>query len=92
MDKRFVSQRFSRSDDLYLNYLARFVKSGGVVGIAGAGVVREIEGAFPEHLRARWYLGYVRAVGRRKPGIRLPDPVLSVPVTYSKARLLLSPT
>ena len=41
------------TDDLYLNYLARFVKPGGAVGIAGAGLVREI-GALPEHLREWW--------------------------------------
>ena len=42
------------TDDLYLNYLARFVKPGGPVGIAGAGLVREIEGPLPEHLREWW--------------------------------------
>ncbi|HTG17870.1 MAG TPA: methyltransferase domain-containing protein [Blastocatellia bacterium] len=42
------------TDDLYLNYLARFVKTGGQVGIAGAGLVREIEGSVPEHLREWW--------------------------------------
>jgi cyclopropane fatty-acyl-phospholipid synthase-like methyltransferase len=42
------------TDDLYLNYLARFVKPGGPVGIAGAGLVREIEGSLPEHLREWW--------------------------------------
>ena len=42
------------TDDLYLNYLARFVKPGGAVGIAGAGLVREIEGPLPEHLREWW--------------------------------------
>src|SRR5215470_9123596 len=40
------------TDDLYLNYLARFVKPGGPIGIAGAGLVREIEGPLPEHLRS----------------------------------------
>lgn len=39
------------TDDLYLNYLARFVKPGGSVGIAGAGLIREIEGSLPDHLR-----------------------------------------
>src|SRR5216684_4236826 len=33
------------TDDLYLNYLARFVKPGCRVGIAGAGLVQEIGGA-----------------------------------------------
>ena len=40
------------TDDLYLNYLARFVKRGGVVGIAGTGVIQDIEGTIPDHLRA----------------------------------------
>ncbi|MGI9076938.1 MAG: SAM-dependent methyltransferase [Gemmatimonadaceae bacterium] len=42
------------TDDLYLNYLARFVKPGGPVGVAGAGLVREIEGPLPAHLREWW--------------------------------------
>jgi SAM-dependent methyltransferase len=42
------------TDDLYLNYLARFVKAGGPLGIAGAGWTREIDGPVPEHLRAWW--------------------------------------
>ena len=42
------------TDDLYLNYLAQFVKPGGPVGIAGAGLVREIEGDVPKHLREWW--------------------------------------
>src|SRR5580698_1126363 len=37
------------TDDLYLNYLARFVKPGGPVAIAGAGLVREITGTVPDH-------------------------------------------
>jgi SAM-dependent methyltransferase len=42
------------TDDLYLNYLAQFVKPGGQVGIAGAGLMREIEGPPPKHLRDWW--------------------------------------
>lgn len=42
------------TDDLYLNYLARFVKPGGQVGIAGAGLAREIEGSLPDHLQEWW--------------------------------------
>jgi len=42
------------TDDLYLNYLARFVKPGCPVGIAGAGLVQEFEGRVPDHL-ARWW-------------------------------------
>ena len=42
------------TDDLYLNYLARFVKPGGHVGIAGAGLMREMDGPLPVHLREWW--------------------------------------
>ena len=42
------------TDDLYLNYLAHFVKPGGPVGIAGAGLAQEIEGPVPDHLREFW--------------------------------------
>lgn len=42
------------TDDLYLNYLAHFVKVGGTIGVAGASVVQEIEGPLPEHLAAWW--------------------------------------
>jgi SAM-dependent methyltransferase len=42
------------TDDHYLNYLARFVKPGGVIGIAGAGLMREIEGSIPDALAAWW--------------------------------------
>lgn len=42
------------TDDLYLNYLAHFVKPGGPVGIAGAGLMQEIEGPVPDHLREFW--------------------------------------
>jgi cyclopropane fatty-acyl-phospholipid synthase-like methyltransferase len=42
------------TDDLYLAYLARFVKAGGPIGIAGAGLMREIEGPVPDHLRQWW--------------------------------------
>lgn len=42
------------TDDLYLDYLARFVKPGGPVGVAGAGLMQEISGAVPDHLREWW--------------------------------------
>lgn len=42
------------TDDLYLNELARFVKPGGPVAIAGAGVMHEIEAEVPDHLEAWW--------------------------------------
>jgi len=42
------------TDDLYLSYLARFLKPGGPLAIAGAGLMREFDGSLPEHLRAWW--------------------------------------
>ncbi len=44
------------TDDLYLNYLARFLKPGGAIGIAGAGLMQEIESSLPDHLREWWSL------------------------------------
>ena len=38
------------TDDLYLNYLARFIKPGGPVGIALAGFLSEIDEPVPGHL------------------------------------------
>lgn len=143
------------TDALYLNYLAQFVKPDCLIGIAGAGLMQEIEGSLPEHLREWWtqdlwafhsaawwrrhwertgivdvltadsmpdgwrtwldwhhavapdnaveikavevdagrYLGYVRAVGRRRGDAKLeeycwPDPMRSVPPQYAKKPLL----
>ncbi|HEY7672018.1 MAG TPA: methyltransferase domain-containing protein [Gammaproteobacteria bacterium] len=45
------------TDDLYLNYIARFLKPRGVLGIAGAGLMQEIEGPVPAHLREWWEPG-----------------------------------
>jgi ubiquinone/menaquinone biosynthesis C-methylase UbiE len=42
------------TDDLYLNYLARFVKPGGQIAIAGAGLIQEIDGPVPDHLCDWW--------------------------------------
>lgn len=42
------------TDALYLNYLAQFVKPGGPIAIASAGMVREIEGAVPGQLSSWW--------------------------------------
>lgn len=38
------------TDDHYLSYLARFVKPGGIIAIAGAGFIEEIKGDVPAHL------------------------------------------
>jgi ubiquinone/menaquinone biosynthesis C-methylase UbiE len=35
------------TDDLYLNYLAQFVKPNGVIAIAGAGLMQKSNGRFP---------------------------------------------
>jgi cyclopropane fatty-acyl-phospholipid synthase-like methyltransferase len=50
----FDSFMYFGTDDLYLSYLARFVKPGGPVGIALAGFVQEIDGPVPDHLQKWW--------------------------------------
>jgi SAM-dependent methyltransferase len=42
------------TDDLYLPYLARLLKPGGALGIAGAGLMQEIDGSLPDHLVKWW--------------------------------------
>jgi SAM-dependent methyltransferase len=42
------------TDEHYLNYLTRFVKPGGAIGIAGAGLTRELDGPIPDSLKAWW--------------------------------------
>ncbi|MEJ7828196.1 MAG: class I SAM-dependent methyltransferase [Segetibacter sp.] len=42
------------TDDLYLNTIARFLKPGGQIAIAGAGFMQEIQGVVPDHLREWW--------------------------------------
>jgi len=42
------------TDDLYLNYVLHFVKPGGQIAIAGAGLTREIEGSVPARLASWW--------------------------------------
>jgi cyclopropane fatty-acyl-phospholipid synthase-like methyltransferase len=138
------------TDEHYLNYLARFVKPGGVIGIAGVGLMREFEEQVPNALKAWWepnmsclhsapwwrrhwertgildveladsmpegwqlwlqwqeavapenlveidavkadrgnYLGYVRAMGRRRLDVKLDDPVTSIPPKYISQPLL----
>jgi SAM-dependent methyltransferase len=45
---------FYGTEDLYLNYLARFVKPGGQLGLALAGFRREFEGEIPAALQEWW--------------------------------------
>jgi cyclopropane fatty-acyl-phospholipid synthase-like methyltransferase len=149
------SYSYFGTDSLYLNYWAQFVKAEGQIGIAGAGLVTDWDGAVPEHLKSFWsqdcwalssvdawrrlwertgivdietadameegwrywscwhrrnwpdnvaeiaaieedagrYLGYVRTVGRRRPGVELaeyawPDALRSWPKAYEKKCLL----
>ncbi|NOT59719.1 MAG: class I SAM-dependent methyltransferase [Acidobacteria bacterium] len=42
------------TDDQYLSNIARFLKPGGKLGMAGSGLVREFEGPLPDHLREWW--------------------------------------
>jgi SAM-dependent methyltransferase len=42
------------TDDLYLNYLARFVKPEAPIGIAGSGLLHELDGPVPDHLQGWW--------------------------------------
>jgi SAM-dependent methyltransferase len=42
------------TDDLYLDNLARFLRPDGQIGIAGAGLVHEIDGPVPDHLAVWW--------------------------------------
>lgn len=42
------------TDDLFLSYFARFLRPGGLIGIAASGLTAEITGDLPEHLRAWW--------------------------------------
>lgn len=139
------------TDDYYLQYLARFLKPGGWIGIAQCGLHDEPAEAVPEALREWWsqeqlwsfhsaawwrrhwertgileieaadwmpegwrrwaewlrlvapenqrelatleadagrHLGYVRVLGRRRPGVQLPEPIVSVPTQYVKQPLL----
>lgn len=42
------------TDDMYLNYLARYVKPGGPIAMAGAGLMQEIDGPIPSHMKDWW--------------------------------------
>jgi SAM-dependent methyltransferase len=42
------------TDDLYLSYLARFVKPAGQIAIAGAGLIKEMAEGPPTQLREWW--------------------------------------
>ena len=42
------------TDDLYLGYLSRFIRPGGLLGIVVPGLVEEFNGEVPDHLRPYW--------------------------------------
>jgi cyclopropane fatty-acyl-phospholipid synthase-like methyltransferase len=42
------------TDDCYAHYVARFLKRGGVLAIAGAGLMQEFDGEVPAPLRGWW--------------------------------------
>lgn len=42
------------TDDLYLDYIQRFIKAGGQIGITVPGFMRELEGKLPEHILPFW--------------------------------------
>jgi len=42
------------TDDLYLNYIAQFLKPVGLLGIASSGLVHEMESPLPDHLKEFW--------------------------------------
>lgn len=42
------------TDDLYLDYLHRYVKPGGQIGVVMPGFMQEMDGPLPEHLRPFW--------------------------------------
>jgi ubiquinone/menaquinone biosynthesis C-methylase UbiE len=42
------------TDDLFLSNIGRFLKPGGLLGIAGAGVAREMGAEIPSHLKTWW--------------------------------------
>jgi SAM-dependent methyltransferase len=46
------------TDDLYLIDLARFVRTGGAIGIAGAGLTSDFDVSVPDHLREWWEPGH----------------------------------
>lgn len=48
------SYQYFGTDDLYLNSLVRFLKPGGLLGMASAGLMKPLPAEVPEHLRRFW--------------------------------------
>lgn len=53
------SYQYYGTDDLYLNYFRKFVRSGGQIGIVVPGLLRDFDGPVPEHLTHRQQSGSV---------------------------------
>jgi hypothetical protein len=60
----FDSFFYYGTDDLYLNYLARFLKPGGLLGVAGARLMQE--SVCYQH-SAAWWRGQWKRTGIMKP-------------------------
>ena len=50
----FDAYHYFGTDDLYLDYYAKFVKPGGQIGIIVPGLQREFEAGLPDHLVGYW--------------------------------------
>jgi SAM-dependent methyltransferase len=50
----FDAYHYFGTDDLYLDYLAKFLKTGGRLGIVVPGLVKEFAGELPSHLEPYW--------------------------------------
>ena len=48
------SLQYYGTDDTYAHYVARFLKPGGVIAMAGAGLTRELDGDVPPALHGWW--------------------------------------
>lgn len=48
------SFNFFGTDDLYLNYLAHFIREGGTLAFASAGLATDFEAGLPPHLQGLW--------------------------------------
>ncbi|KPU26977.1 hypothetical protein TR13x_07585 [Caloranaerobacter sp. TR13] len=42
------------TDDLYLNYLQKFLSPGGIIGVVIPGLMKDFENGVPEHLKDFW--------------------------------------
>lgn len=48
------SYQYYGNDDFYLSYVTRFLRDGGQLGFASAGLMREFADDVPEHLQRLW--------------------------------------